>query len=548
MPPTFTYPGVYIEEIPSGVHTITGVATSIAAFVGWAPQGPTDKAVLVQSWSDFASQFGGLDARSYLGYAVSHFFANGGQQAFIVRLVWDGTLPAAPGTNPTAAATAVAAGVGYGSTQIQASVGTTVSPAATLFVGTAVLQSIAITPANLPPIPINVSVQFTATGTSSNSTTKDITSSVHWSSSDNTVIKIAPGGLATPSGPGTATITAKDPTGLISGTLTVTVSAASLSGIAVAPSAPALAAGQTQQLAATGSYSDGTTQDLTAITTWAPSADFASPGPPGLFVGSASASVTAAWGSVTSPAVSVTVGPKTLVSIVITPSNLTLSKGQTASTPFTATPIYSDGSTAPAISPSWTSSNPTVATLDGTEHAVANNVGSTTITATSGSISASTTVNVTAATLNSISVTPAALSIANGQSQQLQALGIYSDGSTADLTGSASWAATGGEAGDVDVASSRVTVKNGVVTVASGLVTGKSPTAPGTPVPVNAAWEGKTGTAQVTVTPAVLQSIAITPTSATILGGQTQQFTAKGTFSDGTTQSPLAPATWTSTS
>ena len=43
MPPTFTYPGVYIEEIPSAVHTITGVATSIAAFVGWAPEGPTKK-------------------------------------------------------------------------------------------------------------------------------------------------------------------------------------------------------------------------------------------------------------------------------------------------------------------------------------------------------------------------------------------------------------------------------------------------------------------------------------------------------------------------
>jgi len=88
--PTFTYPGVYIEEIPSGVHTITGVATSIAAFVGWAAQGPTSAATLVQSWQDYASQFGGLDSRSYLGYAVNQFFANGGQQAYIVRLT-DGT-------------------------------------------------------------------------------------------------------------------------------------------------------------------------------------------------------------------------------------------------------------------------------------------------------------------------------------------------------------------------------------------------------------------------------------------------------------------------
>jgi len=52
MPVTPTYPGVYIEEIPSGVHTITGVATSIAAFAGWAPKGPTDSAELVLSWPE----------------------------------------------------------------------------------------------------------------------------------------------------------------------------------------------------------------------------------------------------------------------------------------------------------------------------------------------------------------------------------------------------------------------------------------------------------------------------------------------------------------
>jgi phage tail sheath protein FI len=87
MPVTPTYPGVYIEEIPSGVRTITGVATSIAAFAGWAAKGPTDRAGSILSWSDFERQYGGLDPRSLLGYAVSHFFLNGGQRAYIVRLV-----------------------------------------------------------------------------------------------------------------------------------------------------------------------------------------------------------------------------------------------------------------------------------------------------------------------------------------------------------------------------------------------------------------------------------------------------------------------------
>ncbi len=73
MPVTLTYPGVYVED-------------SIAAFVGWAPKGPTDAAYKANSWADFDRMFGGLDSRSYLGYAVYHFFSNGGQQAYIVRL------------------------------------------------------------------------------------------------------------------------------------------------------------------------------------------------------------------------------------------------------------------------------------------------------------------------------------------------------------------------------------------------------------------------------------------------------------------------------
>ncbi|WP_394840113.1 phage tail sheath subtilisin-like domain-containing protein [Pendulispora rubella] len=91
MPVQPTYPGVYIEEISSGVRTITGVSTSIAAFIGWAPKGPTDRAVLVTSFAEYVAAFDGLHADSYLGYAVQSFFVNGGQQAYIVRLVSSGT-------------------------------------------------------------------------------------------------------------------------------------------------------------------------------------------------------------------------------------------------------------------------------------------------------------------------------------------------------------------------------------------------------------------------------------------------------------------------
>jgi hypothetical protein len=119
----FTYPGVYIEEIPSGVHTITGVATSIAAFVGWASMGPTDRAVLVQSWTDFQNQFGGLSSSggvpNYLGYAVNQFFANGGSQAYIVRLVANAAAIAA-GPATTAAGKASVAVPSAGGTSFTA--------------------------------------------------------------------------------------------------------------------------------------------------------------------------------------------------------------------------------------------------------------------------------------------------------------------------------------------------------------------------------------------------------------------------------------------
>ena len=64
---TYTYPGVYIQELSSGVHAITGVATSIAAFVGWAPQGSMTEATLVESWFDYQTAYGGSSRAACLG-------------------------------------------------------------------------------------------------------------------------------------------------------------------------------------------------------------------------------------------------------------------------------------------------------------------------------------------------------------------------------------------------------------------------------------------------------------------------------------------------
>ncbi len=112
MPVTLSYPGVYIEEIPSGVRTITGVATSITAFIGRALMGPSDTLttatdadpncpVVINSYGDFERSFGALDPNYPMGYAVRDFYLNGGAQAVIVRLY------KANGTSPAYAAIAI---------------------------------------------------------------------------------------------------------------------------------------------------------------------------------------------------------------------------------------------------------------------------------------------------------------------------------------------------------------------------------------------------------------------------------------------------------
>ena len=91
MPVTPTYPGVYVEEIPSGVRTITGVSTSVAAFIDFFKRGPLNKAVQLFSMGDFGREFGGLDANSEASYAIQQFFLNGGTEAWAVRVA-SGTL------------------------------------------------------------------------------------------------------------------------------------------------------------------------------------------------------------------------------------------------------------------------------------------------------------------------------------------------------------------------------------------------------------------------------------------------------------------------
>jgi phage tail sheath protein FI len=103
MPTTYSYPGVYVEEIPSGVRTITGVSTANTAFVDFFAEGPMNEAVRITSWGDFERQFGGLDERSEASFAIQQYYRNGGQIAWVVRVAAGNPTPAGivlPGGSP----------------------------------------------------------------------------------------------------------------------------------------------------------------------------------------------------------------------------------------------------------------------------------------------------------------------------------------------------------------------------------------------------------------------------------------------------------------
>lgn len=380
---------------------------------------------------------------------------------------------------------AYAYGKNSGKTTITATSGGT-SGSTTLTVTPATLVSIAVTPAN-PSIAKGTNQQFMATGTFSDNTTQDLTTQVVWSSSTG-VATVNGSGLAVSTTAGSTTISATS--GNISGSTTLTVTPAALVSIAVTPVNPSIAAGTHQQFTATGTYTDGTTQNLTTTASWNSSNAGAATisnaaGSQGLAASLAAGSttITAASGGISGTA-TLTVTPATLVSIAVTPANPSIAKGTAKQ--FTATGSYSDGSMQNITTVvAWSSSNTGVATISNAAGsnglAAASAAGSALITAATGSVSGSTTLTVTPATLVSISVAPANASITAGATQQFTATGTYSDGSTQNITTAVTWSSSNTGAAQISNASGSNGLATGVgagtatITAASGSVSGTAP-------------------------------------------------------------------------
>jgi hypothetical protein len=311
------------------------------------------------------------------------------------------------------------------------------SAAAAITVVVPTLKSVAVTPAT-PSFAAGLTQQFTATGTFTDGSTQNLTSSVTWSSSNTSVATISAGGLAKGVSTGTSTIQAAS--GSLTGSTTLTVSTAALTSIAVTPANPSVALGLTQQFTATGTFTDGSTQNLTNSVKWSTSNTTATTiSPSGLALGlvTGSATIQAASGLITG-STTLVVSTAALSSIAVTPATPTITQGVTQQ--FTATGTYTDSSTQDVTSSvTWSSSNKSVATISSLGLATGGVSGDSTIQATYKSVTGTATLTVSSATLNSIAVTPLNASIAQGLSEQFTATGTYSDGTTHDLTTSVTW-------------------------------------------------------------------------------------------------------------
>ncbi|MDH4122143.1 MAG: Ig-like domain-containing protein [Deltaproteobacteria bacterium] len=400
----------------------------------------------------------------------------------------------------------------------------------------ATLNTIAVTSTRVN-LPKGMKEQLTAMGSFSDGTTSDITASVTWTSSDNLVATVDAAGLVTAVAPGAVTLTATDTTTNVTGTISLTITTAVVQSIVVAPANTNLAKGLTQAMTATGTFSDGTSADITNSVTWSSAntavADFL--GAAGVVtakaVGGPVALTATDPGTNVSASTNLTVTSAVLQTIAVTPANLSLAKG--INQQYTAMGNYSDGTSADlTASVVWSSLTPSTAAIDAAGFASTLAVGTTTIQAVFSGVTGSTVLTVTPAALVSIAVTPLNPSISKGLTQQMTAMGTYTDGTTVNITGSVTWSSS-------NTATATV--------VASGLATGAavgSVTLTATD-PVGGAISGSTS---LTVTPAALVSIAVTPANPSVAAGLTQTFTATGTYTDNTQAVLTTGLTWSSNS
>lgn len=411
----------------------------------------------------------------------------------------------------------------------------------TLSVKNVKLSSIAVAPED-SSLPLGGRRQFSATGTYRDGTTNDISLSVVWSSSDPSTAAISNDniskGIARGVSNGLAVIKATEPHFRVSGSTTLNVVPPVLSSLAIAPLNPTVFAGDNKSLRATGIYSNGKETDMTSTVVWESSDTGIA------FVGIDGMVETRRPGKVTIRAVDplsrltretlLVVTLPVLNKIQVVPGNPSVFIG--GSQRFKAIGFFSDSSTKNLTSSTqWATSNRNIVVISDNGIAKALRPGEASISATdtASGISGQTVCRSITPELTSIRIVPTAPSIHLGRHQVFSALGIFSDGETADITESLAWSSSHPS---VAVIRSKAQGTVSAQTVSEG-VTSVSAADPNL---------GIAGEAILTVMPAQLLSIRIDPPDAVLSLGERVTFKAIGFYTDGKTKDISGSVDWSS--
>ena len=433
--------------------------------------------------------------------------------------------PAAPdfvtGQSPGAAVLTATVG------QINANFTLTVSPAT--------VTGLTITPA-AATLNKGLSRQFSVSGSFSDATSQDLTFDADWASSVPAVATISndPGskGLSRAISVGDTSISATFAG--ISSSTQLTVSETALQSIAISPANPTLLSLSRADFTATGSYSDGSTADITSQAAWSStSSDIAAVSSSGtvktLMTGTTSIKAAVA-GVIGTTSLKVTGG--NLTRIAITPLNPQLVKGTTRQ--ISASGTFSNGSSRDISGAvDWSVAHTDVATVTtpGGNLAWLNPgtvTGGTTVTARSGIVFADTTLTVTSPLLRDITLSPASLEQTTGTSDQFSVTATFSDGSSQEVTASSDWSAdavTVATVGNSGIAKGRVTA------VAIGSTN------------ISASYGGITKKSFLSVTARTLRELTVSGTTSAVVGNQVV-LTATATYTDGTSKDVTRDAAW----
>ncbi len=564
-----------ISGQPSGNGAATGVAIGTATITA---SGTTPEGTLVQGTATLDVTDAVITSLEVT--PVSETVAKGLEQQYTATAyLSDGTTsidvtnePAISWTTDNAAvsvsATGLAKGEDVGSANVIATgttpEGTLLSDFGVLNVTAAKVKALQVTPPN-DTTPVGLDKAFTATAILTDNSTVPVTdnAAVSWSSSDTSIATITTGlvsgnGLATGENLGTVTITAQGVVGsdTFEGTATLNVTdALPVAGsLMISPTAPSIAKGTDQPFTAQYTLTDGTLVDVTddsatnwvsddtSIATITSSAASGNGLAHGVETGVVTITASGTYSGVAlNASTSLTVTAAEVASIEVTPNPAEIAKGRTQQ--FTATATMTDGTPQDITTDtdtSWVSTNTTTANISpsGTDmgKASGDEVGTTTIKATNSGITGEAVLTVTDAVLESIAVTPDPLTVGIGPTNtgNLIATGTYSDGATADITDLVDWVPA-----DTAIATINSGATNGGLT--TGVALG-STTA--TASMVNT--EGTTITsnpATINVTRSLL-SITVSPDDVSIVGVNTQQLTAIGTYDDASTSDVTQLVSW----